>query len=118
MGLIESAWYRDEDGVLTIKATVPFDTEAQLYLPDAEHSRVEGIAGLSREQVGERVRVYLSAGTYTFRYIPSKNYDQPYSIASPIEELMENSQTRAAGQTSAEAVCRGGGKRSECGASL
>jgi alpha-L-rhamnosidase len=75
MGLIESGWSREKDGSLLVKVTVPFHSEAELYLPDAETAKVDGLDGLSAEQVGDKVKVSLLAGTYTFNYIPTKNYE-------------------------------------------
>ncbi len=98
MGLIECGWSREEGGkhkTLTIQITIPFNAEAILYLPDARLTEVEGIIGLSAEQVGEKVKVSLEAGIYTFRYIPTKNYELVYSIESPLRELLENTETKA-----------------------
>jgi alpha-L-rhamnosidase len=78
MGLIESGWTREEDGSLLVKVTVPFHSEAELYLPDAETAKVNGLDGLSAEQSGDKVKIILEAGTYTFNYIPTKNYGLIY----------------------------------------
>jgi hypothetical protein len=58
---------------------VPFHSEAELYLPDAEIATVDGINGLSVEQVGDKVKVELETGIYAFRYKPTKNYEMIYS---------------------------------------
>jgi alpha-L-rhamnosidase len=75
MGLIESGWSREKEGSLTIKVSVPFHAEAELYLPDAKIGAVDGLDELFAEQSGEKVKVELATGNYTFRYIPTKNYE-------------------------------------------
>ncbi|MBP1755322.1 MAG: alfa-L-rhamnosidase RamA, partial [Firmicutes bacterium] len=95
MGLIESGWSREKDGSLMIKVTVPFNTEAELYLPDADRTKVEGMEGLTAEQIGEKVKVSLEAGTYSFCYVPKKNYELFYSIETPLKELLANHETKA-----------------------
>ena len=98
MGLIECGWSREEDNEdhsLTIKVMIPFHSEAILYLPDARLTEVEGMVGLSAEQEGEKVKITLEAGTYSFHYIPTKNYELIYSIESPLQELLLNPETKA-----------------------
>ena len=45
-------------------------------------------------QVGSSVAVEAESGTYVFEYEPTKPYRKVYSIDSPMEELMENAETR------------------------
>ncbi len=94
MGLIESGWRREKDGSLIVQVTVPFDSDAELYLPDAETGKVSGLDGLTAKQIGEKVKVSLEAGNYTFRYIPTKDYELKYTIESPLQELLANSETK------------------------
>jgi alpha-L-rhamnosidase len=95
MGIIESGWYREENGSLTVKVTVPFNAEAEVYLPDAELKKVIGLSGLSAQQAGSKVKVTLEAGSYSFNYIPTKNYVLEYSIESPLHELLANAETKS-----------------------
>ncbi|MCM8712016.1 glycoside hydrolase family 78 protein [Clostridium sp. SYSU_GA19001] len=95
MGIIESGWFREKDGSLTVKVTVPFNAEAEVYLPDAKLNKINGINALTAKQEGDKVKVTLEAGTYTFNYMPAKNYVLEYSIESPLRELLANPKTKA-----------------------
>ncbi len=95
MGIIESGWTREKDGSLTIKVTVPFQSEAELFLPDAEVTKVNGLDGLTVEQIGDKVQVHLETGSYRFHYVPSKCYELKYSIETPLQELLNNQETKA-----------------------
>jgi len=94
MGLIESGWSREADGTLMVKATVPFDTAADLFLPDAELSAVQGLNGLQASQQGNSVKVELEPGSYRFHYRPTRSYELSYSIETPIRELLAVPETR------------------------
>jgi alpha-L-rhamnosidase len=100
-GYIESAWKINDDGSLTFKFTVPFNTRAEAVLPDGELSQVringEPVleAGLAASQQGEKVVCSLTTGTYLFEYTPSKDYILRYSTDSSLKELLENSEAKA-----------------------
>lgn len=81
---------------LEIVVNVPFDCEAELWLPNADkmNVRVLGEAVCELKQMGEMTVVNLVAGEYVFSYVPTKPYRKIYSIDLPIEELLENSQVR------------------------
>ncbi|MGI6106636.1 MAG: family 78 glycoside hydrolase catalytic domain [Lachnospiraceae bacterium] len=98
-GMIRSSW-KLENGKLAFSFTVPFNTKADLVLPDAEESVIRGQAagqdGVSDiRQDGTGVKAVLSAGMYTFTYEPTRPYRKTYSIDSPWEELKANPKTRA-----------------------
>ena len=95
MGVIESGWKRETDGTLTVSMTIPFNTEATAYLPDANISAMKCNDYAEMEQVGSCVKVKLVAGTYEFNYLPTKSYDIKYSLDTPIKELLSLPQTRA-----------------------
>ena len=110
-GMIESSW-RIDGKKLKVIVTVPFDAEARIVLPDADAGEIEKALGMgdgsgksgagagccSRvravTQMGSSVAVEAEAGTYVFEYEPTKPYRKGYSIDSPMEELMENAETR------------------------
>lgn len=94
MGLIESGWRREENGSLTIKAAVPFDSEAILYLPDCDLKTVKGAEGLPAEQAGSKVKVILTAGKYEFNYIPARSYELEYNLDTPLRELLSVPETK------------------------
>lgn len=103
MGMVESGWIREVDGSLTVKAVIPFHSEAMIYLPNAELGKVkavEYVSGhgavwsqelkvvdeavrlseypaqnrLSAVQEGEKVKIMLQAGSYSFSYQPTGGY--------------------------------------------
>jgi alpha-L-rhamnosidase len=71
MGLIESGWNREKDETLIFKVEIPFNTDALLYLPNAEEKTVKGLEGLKAVQEGSKVKVELEAGNYAFSYLPT-----------------------------------------------
>lgn len=111
-GLIESAWEIDGK-MLKFRFTVPFDTEAEIVLPDAKAEVIRQQAGDALcGQAGDRIRrestdremirqdgkdvVFLAgAGSYEFCYEPTTPYRKTYSLDSSWEELNENPKTRA-----------------------
>ncbi len=93
MGLIESGWIRETDGMLTVNIVVPFNAEATAYLPDADLKTVKGIKGLDAVQENERIKVVLEAGSYTFSYAPTQSYEIQYSIDTPLSELITTPET-------------------------
>lgn len=95
MGLIESGWVREKDGSLTVKVIVPFNAEADLYLPDAQLQSIKDMEAFKAKQEGNRVKIVLEAGSYTFHYFPTKNYELQYSIESPLKELLAVPETKA-----------------------
>ena len=119
-GLIESGWEL-QDGRLTVRVSVPFDTQAELLLPDASLQALSAQAGGQDvylqtlpaqtggqdEAAGEEsgildarerdggVLLHLLAGEYTFSYEPAVPYRKIYSLDSPMEELMEHPEAKA-----------------------
>lgn len=98
-GAIRSAW-RIEGEELHFAFTVPFDTEAEIVLPDADREEIaawilqEGIRTGKVEQTGRDTTVAVGAGEYTFVYKPTVPYRRIYSLDSTMEELKENPKTR------------------------
>ena len=101
-GEIRSAWKID-CGELSFTFRVPFDTEAEIVLPDAKLPDVEaclkasGCANRIRNlrQAGPNVALDCPAGAYSFRYAPTVPYRKIYSLDSPWEELRTNPKTLA-----------------------
>ena len=98
-GFIRSVW-KLEDGKLSFAFTVPFNSTADLILPDADAGVIraqaaaqEGVTAVSQD--GTRVKAVLAAGDYTFAYEPTVPYRKTYSIDSPWEELLANPKTKA-----------------------
>lgn len=77
-GKIVSKWEILEDGSLKFYFKVPFNTTAELVLPDSEGTEFEGVHE-------------LESGEYTFSYMPSKPYKLSYNLDSPIREIYDNS---------------------------
>lgn len=102
-GRIESSWEIDGK-MLKIRFTVPFDTEAEIVLPDAEAEVIRQQAGSAAcgkagedaiRQDGKNVVFLAGAGSYAFCYEPTTPYRKTYSLDSTWEELNENPKTRA-----------------------
>lgn len=100
-GLIESSWEIKEDGVLSFVFNVPFNTTAELTLPDADVNMVKvngetlASSGLSSEQLATEVCCILMAGKYEFTYLPTKSYILTYSSECTIKEIINNEETKA-----------------------
>jgi alpha-L-rhamnosidase len=100
-GYLESSWRINDDGSLTFKFTVPFNSTAQVVLPDAKIAKVMLNERpvleneVSARQRGKCVVCDLTSGTYVFKYIPSIDYILKYSCDNKLKELMENCETKA-----------------------
>ncbi|MBT2725814.1 family 78 glycoside hydrolase catalytic domain [Bacillus sp. ISL-75] len=99
-GDIESGWELKEDGRLTFTFTVPFNTNAEVVLPDAslETIKVNGELLVNRslkaKQENQDIQCELSAGTYVFDYLPTISYILTYSTNSSLKELLNNEETK------------------------
>ena len=103
-GLIESAWEIDGKR-LHFRFTVPFDTEAQIVLPDAElaviremwdeQNRAHRLGVFTGIQDGKDVILTVGAGTYSFSYEPTTPCRKIYNIDTPFADLVANPKTRA-----------------------
>ena len=94
MGLVESGWRREDDGTLTVAVNVPFNAQAELWLPDADLAGLDNLDSLSAAQDGSRVKISLQSGNYAFNYRPTKSYEISYTIDSPLRELLATPATR------------------------
>ena len=94
-GRIESGW-EIKDGRLYFRFVIPFDTTAQIVLPDAD-AQVLQTTYPEYEFFQEGRNVVLSAlpGTYELDYTPTVPYRKVYSLDSPWEELIANPKTKA-----------------------
>ncbi|RJS63144.1 alpha-L-rhamnosidase [Priestia filamentosa] len=99
-GYIESSWEIKEDGTLSFKFIIPFNTSADLLLPNTliNEVTVNGISlaksMVDATQVGEDVKCELISGTYIFEYVPNKEYLLTYSSYDSIGELLNNKESR------------------------
>ena len=99
-GKIESGWEIKEDGALSFTFIVPFNTTANVILPDAafESIKVNGVnlvdSTIAAGQNGEQVHCELVAGRYVFEYKPAKSYILTFSTNNSLKELLENDVTR------------------------
>ena len=99
-GKISSGWQINEDGTLSFAFTVPFNTKAELILPDGdlEDIRMNGGSfkdnGVIPNQVGQDVLCSLTPGKYVFEYMPTKNYILTYSSNNSVRELLNNKEAR------------------------
>ncbi|NLK89682.1 MAG: hypothetical protein GX276_06035, partial [Clostridiaceae bacterium] len=95
MGLIESYWRRQDDNLLTLEITVPFDATAEARLPHGRLETIHGLGDLEARQVGDAVAVCLPAGRYSFTYRATCSFDLKYSLDTPLAELLAIPETRA-----------------------
>jgi alpha-L-rhamnosidase len=96
-GLIKSDWEIRNDGLLSFTFTIPFNTTAEVVLPDAalNQIKVNGVgledAELNAIQQDNHVTCMLTAGEFVFEYMPTKRYTLTYSTShNSIKELLEN----------------------------
>lgn len=76
-GLIISRWNINDDGSVSFYFKIPFNTKAELILPDAEGTDLQGVHE-------------LECGEYTFSYKPKKPYKRIFDINTSMRELYEN----------------------------
>ncbi len=88
-GRIESSW-RITDGKLSFRFMVPFDSEAQITLPDVEAGTIEEQYTGKIQQVGGDVVLTVGPGQYCFEYLPTTPYRQIYSLDSAWEDIKAN----------------------------
>lgn len=90
-GVIESRWEIKEDGRLNFIFKVPFNSYAELVLPDSVGQEVQVIKGHTVEKECSSIgRVYeLVCGEYEFEYLPSKSYLYQLSTDNSVRELLE-----------------------------
>lgn len=97
-GLIESSW-QIKDGQLLFRFTVPFDSMAEIVLPDAALQDIvaqcDSVGVTDIHQDSHNVVLKASAGTYVFQYAPTTPYRKVYSLDSTWKELQANPRTRA-----------------------
>lgn len=92
-GLIESAW-EIKGKQLKFRFVVPFDTKAEIVLPDALIEVIKKQAADAKcRQDGKNVTLYAEAGTYEFCYEPTTPCRKIYSLDSSWMELKENPKT-------------------------
>lgn len=97
-GLIRSEW-KMEEGRMHMRFTVPFNTTAEVILPDADAEQIAITAtnpdGIKKtEQSGSNVCMQLTAGDYVMIYEPTAYYGKTYSLDTPYFELLDNPETR------------------------
>ena len=93
-GFIESAW-EIEGKRIKFHFVVPFDTQAEIVLPDASLDVIcqADVGAESIRQDGKNVVLRVHAGSYEFCYEPTVPYRKIYSLDSSWEELKTNSRT-------------------------
>ncbi|MCM3790276.1 glycoside hydrolase family 78 protein [Domibacillus indicus] len=95
-GLIKSEWTIEKDGSLTFDFTIPFNTTADIILPDADLQNVQlNSQPLSEgKQEGTAVAITLGTGHYIFTYMPTKTYLLMYSTNDTVRDLLGNEDTK------------------------
>lgn len=99
-GYIESGWKINDDGSLEFEFMVPFNTTAELTLPDAviEKVKVNKIdlykSNIVAKQKDNNIVCELVSGKYSFEYMPSNDYILRYSTNNRLSELMNNDETK------------------------
>ena len=89
-GRIESEW-KLEDGRLSFRFAVPFDTEAEIILPDADaeaiRSQCAEMNAKDVRQAGGDVALIAGPGAFAFEYVPTTPYRRIYSLDSSWAEI-------------------------------
>lgn len=99
-GLYESKWELKEDGELAFEFVIPFNTTANVELPDAKLENVflNGNSltesGINANQIGEKVFITLNSGTWEFSYMPAIDYIKYCNTHMPFGELLGNEEAR------------------------
>ncbi|MEH7493840.1 alpha-L-rhamnosidase [Neobacillus niacini] len=95
-GYIESGWKINDDGSLTLNFTIPFNSTANVVLPDAALADITvngqplSSSGIKAYQQDSNLLCELVAGNYTFDYVPTQNYLLTYSSHNTIKDLLNN----------------------------
>ncbi|MFA9556712.1 family 78 glycoside hydrolase catalytic domain [Evansella sp. AB-rgal1] len=97
-GIIKSGWELSKDQTITFKFTVPFNTTADVILPDAAVESIEVVGGtvetIKAEQQKGAVVGQLTPGEYEITYPLQREYVKMYSLDSTLRELLVNGATR------------------------
>ena len=99
-GLYESGWRIEEDG-LHFEFTIPFNTTAELVLPDAlllsvtVNGQALSTLGLEAKEQDGDVLVTLPTGKYLMNYVPTKDYIIRFSTESSVMQLLSNPKANA-----------------------
>lgn len=99
-GLYESQWEISEEGNLSFKFNIPFNSSATLVLPNAKLEKVKVNGNLLKDtklcsrEVNENVVIELNSGVYEFNYIPEVPYVKYYNTEFSYEELVKNKETK------------------------
>lgn len=95
-GLIKSEWRIEEDGSLFFWFTVPFNTTAEITLPNADAASITVNGNLisSGKQTGSNVLISVRSGQYRITYKPTSEYKQNFGPRSTVRELMMNNEAK------------------------
>jgi alpha-L-rhamnosidase len=93
MGMFKSAWRINDDGSLTLTATVPFNATAEWVLPDVPEGELP-CNGAARSADGT-VTVSLEPGEHTVTYTPTAPYIPRYDMDSTLGELAANPEIKS-----------------------
>jgi alpha-L-rhamnosidase len=80
-GKIISRWNINENGSVSFYFRIPFNTTAELVLPDTEGTGLEGVHE-------------LECGEYTYTYMPKRPYKKMYGTDTPMREIYENERAK------------------------
>ena len=95
-GRFESAWRILSPEKLEFDFSIPYNTEADIVLPDAAANDIAAQIDLPARKNGNEVTVHAGPGSYHFSYRPAVPYAPRYHVHMPSKVLMENDFTRAA----------------------
>ena len=69
---------------------MPFDTQAEIVLPDADAAVIRAQCECDVSQRGRDVALTAGPGRYSFAYAPTTPYRKVYSLDSSWEEIKAN----------------------------
>jgi alpha-L-rhamnosidase len=95
MGLYEIKWQIEKNGSLTVNVRIPFNAEAELIVPFAITEQLNGADGLHTVQHADSVTIFLIAGEYSIRYMPTRSYLKHFGLETPIAVLLQSDDAKA-----------------------
>ena len=93
-GRVESGWKIEGKNTVRMKVTVPFDSVAEVYFPDAQEGSIRGKDVHVCVDGSGMWKADLAAGTHEITYTLNHPYWTGYSLDNTLDELRSNEETK------------------------